>query len=85
MTKILMLVLGYSFLVLGVAGLFLPILQGILFICVGLIILSRHAAWAERALGHLKSRHPKVEAAIEKAEELAAIWGSRVAALFIKS
>ena len=33
--------LGYGFLVLGVLGMFLPILQGFLFIFVGLIVLSR--------------------------------------------
>ena len=50
MKHIVMLVLGYGFLVLGVLGLFLPFLQGFLFLLVGLLILARHAPWAERLL-----------------------------------
>ena len=42
-------VLGYGFLVLGVLGMFLPILQGFLFLAIGLIILARHAPWAAAA------------------------------------
>ena len=52
MKIILLQALGYTFLVLGVFGLFLPILQGFLFMLIGLIILARHAAWAERLLEH---------------------------------
>ena len=59
MTRIVMSAVGYGFLVLGVLGLFLPVLQGILFIAVGLIILSRYAPWAEGLLVRLKERHPK--------------------------
>ncbi|MGK5643492.1 PGPGW domain-containing protein, partial [Streptomyces sp. URMC 126] len=52
MTRIVTLVLGYSFLVLGVLGLVLPFLQGFLFIFIGLILLSKHASWANRSLGY---------------------------------
>jgi uncharacterized membrane protein YbaN (DUF454 family) len=64
--------LGYGFLALGVVGLFLPILQGVLFLALGLLILSRHASWAERLLGSLKRRHPRVHGVIEQAEGLLA-------------
>ncbi len=43
---------------LGVFGLFLPFLQGILFLLVGLIILSKHYAFAQRWLDKLKHRYP---------------------------
>ena len=49
---------GWSFIVLGVFGLFLPFLQGILFLLVGLIILSKHYAFAQRCLDKLKDRYP---------------------------
>jgi len=62
--------LGYGFLALGVLGLFLPILQGVLFLVIGLLILSRHATWAERVLDWLKRRHPRVHGVIEQAESL---------------
>ena len=41
---------GWSLLVLGIIGLFLPVLQGILFIASGLAILSTESAWAKRLL-----------------------------------
>ena len=50
--------LGWTFIVLGVLGLFLPFLQGILFLLVGLIILSKHHTFARRWLEKLKHRHP---------------------------
>lgn len=50
------LTLGTAFLGLGVVGLFLPFLQGILFIVLGLTLLSRESARARRLLGWIK-RH----------------------------
>ena len=35
--RILLLMVGWSFILLGIAGLFLPILQGVLFLLIGLI------------------------------------------------
>jgi len=57
--KYLQIGLGYGLLALGVAGLFLPILQGILFIMLGLLVLSYHQPWAERLLARLRKRFPK--------------------------
>ncbi|MCS6878437.1 MAG: PGPGW domain-containing protein [Geminicoccaceae bacterium] len=79
MTRIAMLALGYGFLALGVLGLFLPVLQGVLFIVVGLLILSRHASWAERLLVRLKARHPAVAKTVVAAEDLAARWSDWLA------
>lgn len=74
MTRLWMMGLGYGFLVLGVLGLFLPFLQGFLFLLVGLLILARHAPWAERVLVWLKQRHPKAAELIEKAEAISDRW-----------
>lgn len=79
MTRLAMLGLGYGFLALGVVGLFLPILQGGLFIAVGLLILSRHASWAERMLTRLKSRYPAFAKTVVAAEEFAQRWMDRIA------
>jgi uncharacterized protein len=38
--RILVLIVGWGFILLGIVGLFLPILQGVLFILIGLIIVS---------------------------------------------
>ena len=62
--------LGYSLLTLGVIGLIVPVLHGAIFFVIGLLILSRHAAWAARALDWLKWRHPKVQGLIERGEGL---------------
>lgn len=77
---ILMQVLGYTFLVLGVLGMFLPILQGFLFLFIGLIILAGHAPWARRLLDNIRSRHPKFDHMIGHAEAKAHEWGERASA-----
>lgn len=64
-------VLGYGFLVLGVVGLVLPVLQGILFLIIGLILLSRSTSWAENMLGRIKAKYPKLAETIGKAEDFA--------------
>ena len=38
------LVAGWAFILLGIAGLFLPVLQGILFLLIGLLILLRNTS-----------------------------------------
>lgn len=82
MTRIAMIGLGYGFLVLGVLGLFLPFLQGILFLLVGLLILARHAPWAERMLERVKARHPAMRSSVEKAEAIADRWSERTRGFF---
>lgn len=51
--------LGVGFLVLGVLGIFLPFLQGFLFIAIGVYLLSLHSRWAQTHLERFKSRHHK--------------------------
>ncbi|HRY22738.1 MAG: PGPGW domain-containing protein [Geminicoccaceae bacterium] len=74
MSRLLVLGLGYGFLVLGVLGLFLPVLQGVLFLVVGLVILSRHAPWAERLLARFKARFPRLGSVFTTGENLAERW-----------
>lgn len=70
MSRVVVTVLGYGFLALGVVGLFLPFLQGLLFIVVGLVLLSRHSLWARRLLDRFKERHPQAGRVIQQAERL---------------
>ena len=60
MKRVLLIAAGWLFIVLGIAGLFLPILQGILFLIVGLLILSREYAWAHKLLLRLQARFPEL-------------------------
>jgi uncharacterized protein YqgC (DUF456 family) len=50
---------GWSALALGAAGLFLPLLPGILLLFVGLSILSSQYLWARRWSVKLRERFPK--------------------------
>ncbi len=53
-----LLLLGWFFVGLGVLGLFLPILQGVLFLMIGLLILSSRSEVVKRWLRRLEERHP---------------------------
>jgi uncharacterized membrane protein YbaN (DUF454 family) len=57
--KIGILLIGWTFLFLGILGLFLPILQGILFITIGLAILSSRSKKIQGLLKHLEERYPQ--------------------------
>lgn len=73
MVKLIRTVAGSLLLVLGVVGLFMPVMPGWLFIIPGLALLARDFAWAERlqtaarqrldrARGALDNRHSEPEA-----------------------
>jgi uncharacterized protein len=78
MKNIALQVIGYVFLVLGVLGLFLPFLQGFLFIVVGLLILAKQAPWAHRLLQRFRDQHPRAGELIDQAETKMAGWWHRV-------
>jgi uncharacterized membrane protein YbaN (DUF454 family) len=69
-------VVGWIFIVLGIAGLFLPVLQGILFLLIGLFILSTQYAWAHRLLHRLRERFPNIAEQFDKAKAKAERWVS---------
>jgi uncharacterized membrane protein YbaN (DUF454 family) len=56
------LIIGWIFIGLGILGLFLPILQGFLFIMVGLAILSSRSELVRRFLRYLEKRYPQQHA-----------------------
>ena len=72
--RILILIAGWSFVLLGVVGLFLPILQGVLFLLIGLIILSSQYVWAHNLLAKLRRRFPKLGRTVDLAARKAESW-----------
>ena len=70
--RIVIIASGWLFIALGIAGLFLPVLQGILFLLIGLVILSTEYHWARRLLGYVRNRFPKLDSVIKAAHEKAA-------------
>lgn len=71
------LIVGWVFIVLGILGLFLPILQGILFIIIGLAILSSRSEVIKRFLNYLEGRYPQHH-------ERTKIWRERITNWFKK-
>lgn len=59
---------GWTFIVLGLAGLLLPGLQGILFLLIGLGFLSREYHWARKLLKNIKKRYPKADHKLQEAK-----------------
>lgn len=59
---------GWGFVALGLAGLVLPFLQGILFLIIGLMILSSQSPWAARQLQRVLNAHPAADRTHARAE-----------------
>ncbi len=66
--RVFVLTLGVIFVLLGIAGLALPFLQGFLFLAIGLLLLSLYSptlrAWVDRHT----VKYPKLHAMVAKAE-----------------
>lgn len=75
--RVVILIAGWSLILLGVVGLFVPILQGVLFIFVGLILLSSEYVWAHQLLTRLGERFPKTGHIAKEAAAKAAAWVRR--------
>lgn len=61
------LILGWLFIILGVLGLFLPILQGILFLAIGFVLLAPDVPFFKRMMKKIKKRYPAIA---ERASEI---------------
>ena len=75
-------IIGWGFILLGIVGLVVPILQGILFLLVGLFVLSSVSPWAERLLHRLRGRFPKISKKFDEARSRAAKVQARLASRF---
>ena len=58
MKHIIIISIGIVFIVLGFIGLFLPILQGILFLLIGLFLLAPYSPFLRSQLDKLKRKYP---------------------------
>jgi len=67
-------VAGWFFVGLGILGLFLPFLQGILFIMIGLAILSSRSQTVQRFLKYLENRYPQYYERVEAWREKISHW-----------
>lgn len=80
--RILLWVTGWFCIFLGVLGLFLPILQGILFLLIGLFILSlvspRIRLFRQRLRARARARYPKWMGKFEEAELRASRMVNRI-------
>lgn len=70
-------VVGIALLFLGVLGTVLPILQGVLFIALGLFVLRHQYAWAHRGMEWLRARWPRQVDGVEAMEARLIAWVRR--------
>jgi uncharacterized membrane protein YbaN (DUF454 family) len=73
-----LLIVGWVCVGLGVIGLFLPFVQGILFILIGLAILSSRSELIRRFLRRLEERYPHLHEHVEN-------WKTKVRGWFKKN
>jgi len=66
------------FVVLGVLGIFLPILQGILFLAVGFYLLSLESPWAHRKIEQMRVKYPRFGATFDQARDRAARYARKL-------
>lgn len=57
---------GWTLLFLGFVGLFLPVLPGVLFLLIGLSILSVEYEWARRWVTELRRRFPVADRKLQE-------------------
>jgi len=69
---------GWAFVVLGIAGLFLPVLQGVLFLLVGIYLLSRESSWARWLRQRFRRRYPALGRGMDEARDWAARHWRRI-------
>lgn len=75
--RIAILVIGWGLVAVGVVGLFVPILQGVLLIMLGLYLLSRESRTARGWLRKLQRRYPKTHAKMKRIKDTLKTWWRR--------
>lgn len=60
--------IGLLFLIIGIIGIFLPILQGIIFILISFYFFSLNSRFFESMLKRFLHRHKKLESIFDKAD-----------------
>ena len=73
---------GWFFIVLGILGLFLPVLQGILILAIGAYLLSLESPWARRVIEKARRRYPRLGRTFDAAQVRAANLVRRIGGKF---
>ncbi|RAI56961.1 PGPGW domain-containing protein [Roseicella frigidaeris] len=68
---------GFGLLGLGVLGMVLPVLQGFLFLALGLFILRDQYDWARSGMARLRARFPRQIEGVEAMETRLVGWSRR--------
>lgn len=68
MKRLIRLGLGWTFIVLGVLGLFLPFLQGVLFLAIGFALIAPDSPWAQDKLERVRRRYPQLASTFDRAQ-----------------
>lgn len=66
MKRFLIEVAGWFFILLGIVGLFVPVLQGVLFLLIGLTLLSTQHDWARRWIIRFRNRFPRIDRQLQR-------------------
>lgn len=77
--RVIVQLVGWGFILVGIVGLFLPVLQGVLFLLIGLMILSTEYAWAHRLLQRVREKFPRLSQKMDEAAQKASAWLRRMA------
>jgi|TARA_B100000959_G_C14747235_1_gene527639 uncharacterized membrane protein YbaN (DUF454 family) len=74
LSRIKWLIIGGALVLLGIVGLFLPFLQGILFIVIGVLCLAKGSATVRSKKMRFKKRFPRIGAKLTYLESKARDW-----------
>ncbi|MCU0571433.1 MAG: DUF2892 domain-containing protein [Syntrophobacteraceae bacterium] len=69
MRRIIRITLGVVFIVLGILGLFLPVLQGVLFLIIGVFLLASQIPLFARIFCWIQEKFPALERLVERMRE----------------
>ncbi len=70
-------VAGWFFILLGIIGLFLPFLQGVLFLIIGAVILAPEVPFFQRVIKKMEEKHPCTFARAKLFLHRLYLWGSK--------
>lgn len=82
LARMAILTFGWAFIFLGILGLFLPILQGILFLAIGGMLLSMESPRAKRIMDRLRARFPSLDKTMLAAQKRTASIVQRIRSRF---
>lgn len=76
--RLVKLTFGWLFIALGGVGLVLPILQGFLFLAIGISLLSSESPWVARQVERLRQRFPNLFAQLDRMKDKAEAWRKKM-------